>query len=142
MTEKISDKDKEDWNNFITSKEKLDDKDNSHFSNQIINEKTIDLHGYNLRDANFAVKNFIINSYNKGVKKLKIITGKGSRSKNMEDPYKANKLSILKYSVPEFIQNNADLIKMIKKIDIDDINNRSSGHFSIYLKTKKNENRY
>ena len=76
------------------------------------------------------------------ISEMRIFTGKGSRSKNMEDPYKANKLSILKYSVPEFIQNNADLIKMIKKIDIDDINNRSSGHFSIYLKTKKNENRY
>ena len=100
-------------------------------------EETLDLHGYGLRDANIAVKNLIINSYNNGIKKLKIITGKGNRSNNIKDPYKSNKLGILKYSVPEFIQGEKELVDMIKKIDHDDIQNLNSGDFSIYLKVKK-----
>ena len=100
-------------------------------------EETLDLHGYGLRDANIAVKNLIINSYNNGIKKLKIITGKGNRSNNIKDPYKSNKLGILKYSVPEFIQGEKELVDMIKKIDHDNIQNLNSGDFSIYLKAKK-----
>ena len=72
-----------------------------------------------------------------GIKKLNIITGKGMHSDNSKDPYKSEKLGILKYSVPEFIQNNDLLVEMIKSIDFKDINNLNSGKFSIYLKTKK-----
>ena len=137
MNNKISDKDKKDWENFIKSNERLEDKDNKIYKKKIKYEETLDLHGYGLRDANIAVKNLIINSYNNGIKKLKIITGKGNRSNNIKDPYKSNKLGILKYSVPEFIQGEKELIDMIKKIDHDDIQNLNSGDFSIYLKAKK-----
>ena len=95
MNNKISDKDKKDWENFIKSNERLEDKDNKIYKKKPKYEETLDLHGYGLRDANIAVKNLIINSYNNGIKKLKIITGKGNRSNNIKDPYKSNKLGIL-----------------------------------------------
>ena len=98
---------------------------------------TIDLHGYTLSDANIAVNNLIIKSYNRNVKKIDVITGKGMRSKVLESPYKSKDLSILKYSVPEYIQNNKTLMDKIKKISLEDINNLNSGSFSIYLKVKK-----
>ena len=136
MKKKISEKDKTDWEEFLRSNEKLYNKD---LANEIKYEdgiKTIDLHGYTLRDANIAVKNLIIKSYNKKINKIIVITGKGMRSKNQEDPYKSSKLSILKYSVPEFIQNDNDLSNMIKKIDLDKIEDLNSGDFTIYLKKK------
>ena len=131
MIKKISKKDKIVWEKFLRSNEKLYNKD---VTNEIRYEdeiKTIDLHGYTLRDANIAVKNLIIKSYNKKVNKIVVITGKGMRSKNQEDPYKSSKLSILKYSVPEFIQNDDELLNKIKKLDL------NSGDFTIYLKRKK-----
>ena len=137
MNNKISDKDKKDWENFIKSNERLEDKDNKIYKKNPKYEESLDLLGYGLRDANIAVKNLIISSYNNGIKKLKIITGKGNRSNNIKDPYKSNKLGILKYSVPEFIQGEKELVDMIKKIDHDDIQNLNSGDFSIYLKAKK-----
>ena len=136
MNNKISDKDKKDWEDFIKSKDKLEIKDKDHYTDNKNLEKSIDLHGYTLSDANLAVKNLIVSSYNNGLSKLNIITGKGTRSKNMEDPYKSNKFSILKYSVPEFIQGDKELFKMIKKIDLKSIDNQNSGQFSIYLKKK------
>ena len=95
------------------------------------------MHGYTLRDANIAVKNLIINSYNNKVDRLIIITGKGMRSKNEHDPYKSSKLSILKYSVPDYIQNEKELMDKIKKINFDDVESLNSGNFSITLKKKK-----
>ena len=89
----ISDKDKYDWLKFINNKEEIEDKDRSIKENAIIQQKILDLHGYTIRDANLAVSNLILSSYNKGVKKLKIITGKGMRSNNLNDPYKSKDLS-------------------------------------------------
>ena len=97
----------------------------------------LDLHGYTIRDANLAVSNLILNSYNEGVKKLKIITGKGMRSNNLNDPYKSKDLSILKYAVPYFILGENKLMDMIEKLDIDQVENLNSGQFDIYLKQKK-----
>ena len=94
------------------------------------------MHGYTLRDANIAVKNLIINSYNNKIDRLIIITGKGMRSKNEHDPYKSSKLSILKYSVPDYIQNDKELMDKIKKINFDDVESLNSGNFSITLKKK------
>ena len=138
MTTKISDKDKEDWLKFINNKEEIENKDIGIKENEIIQQKILDLHGYTIRDANLAVSNLIFRSYNKGVKKLKIITGKGMRSNNLDDPYKSKDLSILKYAVPHFILEKNELMEMIDKIDIDQVDNLNSGEFNIYL--KKNEN--
>ncbi len=137
MINKISDKDKKDWENFIKKNDKLYNKDEDNFEKSAEYEKTLDLHGYTLSDANNAVKDLVINSYNMGIKKLNIITGKGMHSDNSKDPYKSEKFGILKYSVPEFIQNNDEIVEKIKNIDFKDINNLNCGKFSIYLKTKK-----
>ena len=137
MKKKITEKDKEDWDNFIKNNEKLHDKDFLGEKKFYKINKTIDLHGYTLRDANIAVKNLINNSYDNKVEKLKIITGKGMRSKSEQDPFKSSKLSILKYSVPEFIQNNRELMSKIKKLNINEVEDLNSGNFTIILKIKK-----
>ena len=137
MKKKLSDKDQRDWNKFVNEKSHLFDKDE--VSSQKVNKKeiSIDLHGYTLRDANIAVNNLIVKSYNQNIKKIEVITGKGMRSKVLENPYKSKDLSILKYSVPEYINNNKSLMDKIKKINLKDVNNLNRGSFSIYLRAKK-----
>ena len=137
MKKKISNTDKKDWEDFINNNQKIPDKDAPYEKHINKTRKTLDLHGYTLRDANIAVKNLIINSYNNKVDRLIIITGKGMRSKNEHDPYKSSKLSILKYSVPDYIQNEKELMDKIKKINFDDVESLNSGNFSITLKKKK-----
>ena len=137
MKKKISNTDKKDWEDFINNNQKIPDKDTPYEKDINKTSKTLDLHGYTLRDANIAVKNLIINSYNSKVDRLIIITGKGMRSKNEHDPYKSSKLSILKYSVPDYIQNDKELMDKIKKINFDDVESLNSGYFSITLKKKK-----
>ena len=135
MIKKISDKDKKAWEKFVNSKDRLHNKDNQNKEKSIFNlERSIDLHGYSLIDANTVIENFLLKCYANGATKINIITGKGSRSKNKDDPYQAKDLSILKYSVPNFISENKELMKIIMKIDFDSVNNPSKGNFLIYLK--------
>ena len=137
MTNKLSDKDKKDWQNFLDSSEKLQSKDIDLVNDQIILERSIDLHGYNLEEANKKISEFIENCFLDKVKKVNVITGKGMRSKNLDDPYQSKDLGILKYSVPEFIKNNPELMNKIIKIDFDSVNSPSKGNFDIFLKTIK-----
>ena len=137
MTNKLSNKDKKDWQNFLDSSEKLKSKDVDQLNNQVILEKSIDLHGYTLEEANKQITEFIENCYVNKVKKVNVITGKGMRSKNLEDPYQSKDLSILKYSVPEHIKNNSELMNKIIKIDFESVNSPSKGNFDIFLKTIK-----
>ena len=137
MTNKLSDKDKKDWQKFLDSSEKLQNKDMDQLNNQIISERTIDLHGYTLEDANKKISEFIENCYANKVKKINVITGKGMRSKNLHDPYQSKDLSILKHSVPEYIKNSPELMSKIINIDFDSVNSSSKGNFDIFLKTIK-----
>ena len=137
LINKLSDKDKKDWQDFLDSSEKLHSKDVDKLKNQIILERSIDLHGYTLEEANKIISEFIETCYLNKVKKVNVITGKGMRSKNLEDPYQSKDLSILKYSVPEYIKNNNELMNKIIKIDFDSVNSPSKGNFDIYLKTIK-----
>ena len=137
MTNKLSNKDKKDWQNFLDSSEKLQSKDVDHINNEVISEKSIDLHGYTLEEANKQISEFIENCYVNKVKKVNVITGKGMRSKNLEDPYQSKDLSILKYSVPEYVKNNSELMSKIIKIDFESVNSPSKGNFDIFLKTIK-----
>ena len=137
MKKKITDKDKKDWENFILNKQKIFDKDSS-LKNTINNKKSnfIDLHGFSLENANKTIEKFINNSYEEGVKKIIVVTGKGKRSKVEDNPYLSRELSILKNSVPEFIRSNQNLMKKIKGISEANIDDGSSGAFYIYLKSK------
>ena len=137
MTNKLSEKDKKDWQDFLDSSEKLQSKDADQINNQIISERSIDLHGYTLEEANRQIYQFIEDCYLNKVKKVNVITGKGMRSKNLENPYQSKDLSILKYSVPDYIKNNNELMNKIIKIDFDSVNSPSKGNFDIFLKTIK-----
>ena len=137
MKKKLSDKDRKDWENFISNDEKLKDKDIELNNIKEIKSKTLDLHGNTLENANQLVKNFILNSYSQGIKELTIITGKGLRSKNIEDPYKSKDLSILKYSIPEFIKSDKEIMSKIFKINSIDIDSLNKGSFKIILKNIK-----
>ena len=143
MIKKISDKDKKDWLNFIKSKEKLNNKDIfDKKQKKIFNEKSIDLHGYSLDEANKLIHKFILFAYKNNINKITVITGKGSRSKNKENPYQSKNLGILKYSVPEYINSNSELLKIIKSINQEDIESVMKGSFDIFLKkNEKNNNR-
>ena len=137
MTKKISDKDKEDWENFLKDKEKIPNKDfivNKKIRHEKI--KKIDLHGYTIEEANVTVELFIQKCFDESVTKIIVITGKGLRSKNIENPYLSKDLSILKYSVPEFIENNKNLSRVIIETSDAKIEDGGGGAFYIYLKNK------
>ena len=136
MSNKISDKDKQDWNKFVESEEKLPDKDFIYQKKKIFKTRSLDLHGYTLDEANDKVQKFIINSHSENINKLIIVTGKGLHSENEKDPYVSKDLSILKYSVPEFITNNVNLMKMINEITDAEIEDGGSGAFYIFFEKK------
>jgi len=136
VNNKISEKDKKTWEEFLSNDQKLPDKDN--FQSKIKSKKTrsLDLHGKTLDEANQIIENFIRKSYEDKVHKLIIVTGKGLHSSNEKDPYVSKDLGILKYSVPEFLKNNSELMKIIYEIKDASINDGGSGAFYIFLKKK------
>ena len=137
MKNKLSDKDKKDWENFLKKQEKIEIKDDDQDKEFNMNiEKSIDLHGYTLDNANEKIHSFILDCFEKKVNKINIITGKGLRSKNTNDPYQSKDLSILKYSIPNFIKNNNELMDKILKIDEGAVQSPSKGSFEIVLKNK------
>ncbi len=134
---KSPDKDKQDWENFLNTKEKIPNKDFFHKKNIRYEKiKKIDLHGYTIEEANKDIEQFIQKCFDEDVTKIIVITGKGLRSKNNENPYLSKDLSILKYSVPEFIENNKSLTQFIIEITDAKIEDGGSGAFYIYLKNK------
>ena len=136
MNSKISDKDKKDWKNFLSSDEKLPNKDEKLSNKKILSTKSFDLHGYSLDEANNKINDLIKDSYEKGVKKLIIVTGKGLHSQNEKDPYISKNLGILKYSVPEYIRNSNELMSLISQIKEAENEDGGSGAFYVYLKKK------
>ncbi len=138
MSNSISDKDKKDWNKFISSKDKLPNKDDKSFKKKnFFSSKLIDLHGLTLDQANKLIEKFIVDSYSQGINKLIVVTGKGLHSQNEKDPYVSKEFGILKYSVPEFINNNKSLMNLVNEIKDAKIEDGGSGAFYIYLKKKK-----
>ena len=136
MNNRISDKDKKDWNKFISDKNPLPNKDSQNNKKKTNKIKSIDLHGYSLDEANQTIKNFIIKCFNDEVSKLIVVTGKGLHSENEKDPYVSKDLGILKYSVPEFINSDQDLIDKILEIKNADIEDGGDGAFYIFLRKK------
>ena len=136
MNNNISDKDKKAWENFLSKKEKLPNKDINFSKEKKEKVRSLDLHGYTLEEANKKIENFIKQSYLEKVNKLIIVTGKGLHSQNEKDPYVSKDLSILRYSVPHFIKNNNELMKLINDFDSASIEDGGSGAFYIYIKKK------
>jgi len=137
LNDNISDKDKKDWHKFINSTEKLPNKDLKHQKNKNLKVRSIDLHGYTLDEANRIIENFINKAFSEKINKLIIVTGKGLHSENEKDPYVSKDFGILKYSVPEFITNNASLMNMINEITDAKIEDGGTGAFYVYLKKNK-----
>ena len=137
MNDNISDKDKKDWQKFINSTEKLPNKDFKNKKTKNLKVRSIDLHGYTLDEANKTIEDFINKAFSDNVNKLIIVTGKGLHSENEKDPYVSKDLSILKYSVPEFILNNKNLMNLINEISNAKVEDGGSGAFYIFLKKNK-----
>jgi|TARA_B110000037_G_C16836189_1_gene389858 DNA-nicking Smr family endonuclease len=138
LNNNISDKDKKDWEDFISNEKKLPNKDLKFEKKISVKIRSIDLHGRTLDQANKIIEEFIIKSYMENINKLIVVTGKGSHSQNEKDPYVSKDLSILKYSVPEFISQNKNLMKIIYELKDAKIDDGGSGAFYIYLKKNKN----
>ena len=137
MNDNISEKDKKDWHKFINSTEKLPNKDFKNQNNKNQKVRSIDLHGYTLDEANKTIEAFINKAFSENINKLVIVTGKVLHSENEKDPYVSKDLSILKYSIPEFITNNASLMNMINEITDAKIEDGGGGVFYIFLKKNK-----
>ena len=137
MNDRISDKDKKDWHKFINSTEKLPNKDFKFQKNKNLKVRSIDLHGYTLDEANKTIENFIKKAFFENINKLIVVTGKGLHSENEKDPYVSKDLGILKYSVPEFIKNDKDLMSKINEITDAKIEDGGGGAFYIFLKKNK-----
>ena len=95
------------------------------------------MHGLSLDEANKKIEILIDKYFMEGVEKIIIITGKGLRSKTSNNPYVSKDLSILKYSVPEFISNNKNLMKIIYEMKDAKIEDGGGGAFYIFLKKNK-----
>ena len=137
MNDNISDKDKKDWQTFVSSKDKLLNKDFKQQKQNTLKVRSIDLHGYTLEQANNAIEEFILKAYDEKVSKLIVVTGKGIHSDVEKDPYVSKDLSILKYSVPEFINNNQNLMRVINDIQDATVEDGGSGAFYIFLKKNR-----
>jgi len=135
LNKKISDKDKKDWENFLSNEESLPDKDKE-FKNKIQKLIKLDLHGFTLNEANKKISNIIKQSYSSGVRKILVVTGKGLHSQIDKDPYISKDFGILKYAVPDFIKRDNELMKMIMEIKDAEIKDGGSGAFYIFLKKK------
>ena len=134
----LSPEDKKNWEDYIKNPSDIFDKDKS---NSINSEKKsrfrFDLHGFTLDQANKKVKEIILSCTEKKYKEILFITGKGKHSTNDKDIYTSKDLGRLKYSVPEFIKNNSQLMSKIIGIDFEAVENPSVGNFDIFLRKKK-----
>ena len=136
MISKISKKDREDWENFLSTNENLPNKDYNTKKKKTKKIYKFDLHGHSLDEANERVKNLIFTAYNNEISKIVVVTGKGIHSKNKKNPYISEDLGILKNSVPEFIKSNEELMGKINQIKEATAEDGGSGAFYIYIKKK------
>ena len=135
----VSSKDKKDWIDFTKQISNISPKEADFLQNntEINKVRKLDLHGFSLSESNKIVKKFVVESFDQGYKKLLIVTGKGLRSKSYDNPYISEKFSVLRYAVPEFINNNESLNNKVRKISIADIKNGREGAIYIFLKSNK-----
>jgi len=128
--------DKKDWLDFTRQMGNVNPKEDDIFSENIKTKKIpkLDLHGVSLTKSNEMVRKFINKFFNDGYKKLLIVTGKGMRSKSFDNPYVSEKLSILRYSVPEFIKCDENLSSKISRISKAEVKDGGEGAIYIFLK--------
>ena len=131
----LSKEDKKTWETYIKNPSDLFDKEKNLFQDKKKKERfKYDLHGYSLDEANQKVKEIIVSCANENYREILLITGKGLHSTSDRDSYVSKEFSKLKYSVPDFIQNNNDLKKLISSITDADRIDGGEGAILIRLK--------
>ena len=130
----LSDKDKEDWRNFLENTTRIPDKDQIYQFKNSNSVYRFDLHGLSLTEANKKVKEIVIFCSEKKYKEIFLITGKGLHSKE-DDVYKSSKMSKLKYSVPEYISSEPEISKLISSIVTP--SQKDGGEGALIIKLKK-----
>ena len=135
----VSSKDKKDWIDFTKQISNISLKEADFLQNntEINKVRKLDLHGFSLSESNKIVKKFVVESFDRGYKKLLIVTGKGLRSKSYDNPYISEKFSVLRYAVPEFINNDESLNNKVRKISTADVKDGGEGAVYIFLKSNK-----
>ena len=136
MNKKPTSEDLKTWKKFTLSKETIEDKDRylDQKETSIQKIRKIDLHGLSLDKANNKIEVLIDKYFIEGVEKIIIITGKGLRSKTIDNPYVSKDLSILKKSVPDYINTNSKINNKIQSISKAEIKDGGEGAFYIFLK--------
>ena len=131
----LSKEDKKTWETYIKNPSDLFDKEKNLFQDKKKKERfKYDLHGYSLDEANQKVKEIIVSCANKNYREILLITGKGLHSTSDRDSYVSKEFSKLKYSVPDFIQNNNDLKRLI--VSISDADRIDGGEGAILIRLK------
>ena len=130
----LSQKDKEDWKNFLEDTSRVPDKDKKYQIKDTNSKFRFDLHGLTLDEANKKVKEIINYCSEKNYKEILLITGKGLHS-NQEDVYKSSNLSKLRFSVPDFINSDPEISKLI--LSMDNPPQKDGGEGVLLIKLKK-----
>jgi len=133
-----TEQDLKDWDNFISNVKSVEDKDakfdnflTENNSNQLFDIRK-DLHGLKMHEALNVVSHTINQAIESGKRKILFITGKGLHSNNDQDPYLSKDLSLLRYAVPEHIQNN--FLENLVKIEKSPEKFGGSGSIIVFLK--------
>ena len=131
----LSQEDKEAWENFTKQPSDIYDKEQQTRKNNFRKERLkFDLHGFTLQEANKKVEEIILAATTDQYREVLLITGKGLHSTTDEDAYVSKDLSKLKFSVPEFINNNNELKKHVISISEASIKDGGAGAILIKLK--------
>ena len=123
----LTKKDIEDWEEFTNSNQKIFDKERNISPQFSKNRFSFDLHGKTLNEANEIVKNLIIQCVEKEYKEILLVTGKGIHSEISTDVYTSEKLNKIRYSVPEFIKNDPDLLRLVVSVNPAELKTEAKG---------------
>ena len=133
----LPEEDKKTWEDYTKNPTDIYDKEKKNVANNYSSEKyrfKFDLHGYTLDEANQKVKEIMITCVKKHYKEILLITGKGLHSTIENDIFVSKNLSKLKFSVPEFINNNDEINKNVLSISEAPIKDGGAGALLIKLK--------
>ena len=133
--EDLPDEDKKIWDEYTKSPSNIYDKEKKNTTSSSRKERfTFDLQGFTLDEANQKVRHLILTCVKKKFKEILLITGKGLHSNTDNDTYVSKNLSKLKFSVPEFINSNNELINCVYSISEASLKDGGTGAILIKLK--------
>jgi DNA-nicking Smr family endonuclease len=128
--------DKKVWEEYTQCPSAVYDKEEQNVTDNSRKDRfKFDLHGFTLDEANQKVREIILSCTKKNYKEILLITGKGLHSNTDNDVYVSKNLSKLKFTVPEFINNNTDLNNSV--FSISEASLKDGGAGAILIKLKK-----